>query len=386
MNPICPSCGYRFDHDAAEGQLYRCPRCREFFHVGDGLEHVKSTNEDAEGIAQSADVKDAQEGQSGSAAHVLSHDRELPPDTSNIPADTGAEAEIQAPAGSRITGHVFRGMTQSIGGSCASHDGQERVPISEVESSATDSVLRRERAIGYVWASAGALGPNSLIQAERDTIHKYAREHDREYHHVKTLSEIIQKPRSKETPPMLQKVLDSVAEGSYSVVLVDGDEWAQNKHVAVRMVETVYAKGGKVIDCRSGREITPDRTGCYGGSIRKFFSVGALTISGSLGVGYVVSLLWGAAGGFVAIGLPCLVWGWYLGIPGMYALAAIGAGCCVVDLFDSNWRHRIPGLALAVVLMCCLSLGGTVLRRLISEAPSSAKPSGKRERNAVKPR
>jgi hypothetical protein len=38
MKPICPCCQYVFDHDAAEGELYKCARCGEFFHVGDQTE------------------------------------------------------------------------------------------------------------------------------------------------------------------------------------------------------------------------------------------------------------------------------------------------------------------------------------------------------------
>lgn len=34
MIPVCPSCGYKFGHDAPEGQVYKCIQCREFFRVG----------------------------------------------------------------------------------------------------------------------------------------------------------------------------------------------------------------------------------------------------------------------------------------------------------------------------------------------------------------
>jgi hypothetical protein len=45
MKPICPFCGYAFDHDAKKGKLYRCAQCRELFNVGDVAEDRQEPSE-----------------------------------------------------------------------------------------------------------------------------------------------------------------------------------------------------------------------------------------------------------------------------------------------------------------------------------------------------
>jgi hypothetical protein len=47
MKPICPYCGYVFDHDAPKGRLYKCVKCREFFNVGEESEKIVKTNENS---------------------------------------------------------------------------------------------------------------------------------------------------------------------------------------------------------------------------------------------------------------------------------------------------------------------------------------------------
>lgn len=35
MKPVCPNCGYTYDHNAPARRLYKCPVCQEYFNVGD---------------------------------------------------------------------------------------------------------------------------------------------------------------------------------------------------------------------------------------------------------------------------------------------------------------------------------------------------------------
>lgn len=47
MKPICPNCGYVFDHDAPKGRLYKCVKCREFFNVGEESEEIVKPGENS---------------------------------------------------------------------------------------------------------------------------------------------------------------------------------------------------------------------------------------------------------------------------------------------------------------------------------------------------
>ena len=40
MKPACPFCGYVYDHDAREGQSYKCRNCGECFNVGESSEEA----------------------------------------------------------------------------------------------------------------------------------------------------------------------------------------------------------------------------------------------------------------------------------------------------------------------------------------------------------
>jgi hypothetical protein len=129
MKAICPHCRYVFDHDAPEGQLYRCAQCGEFFHVGDDLGHFTTTKENVQGTVRPPDAKEAQEGETGSIVHALAEERELPLDTSGIPGSIEAQDRIRAPESRRNKRNAFRQMVyeysrvpQAIRDFCAASD------------------------------------------------------------------------------------------------------------------------------------------------------------------------------------------------------------------------------------------------------------------------